>query len=435
MVTLSSCVTVTEFEIEQGLCDTREGSVYSSIFIRDVPDIQDHHDQHQFHKYFDVTNDGSIDTEAQELLTSLKSQIVTKYSKNLNIHQVQWSNGVLDEQSEAHRQYLHNLCQNFVEDIKRQVLIRVSERQETQDEMDWLFEELSHHMALCHKKSSIFCGRAQLLASICQSIERQDKCTHGPLVIHGPSGTGKSAVMSKLAEGVRKSLGKGTVVVTRLLGTSPQSSEIYSVLKSACFQVCLAFKLKPPLAHIVNSYNELVRFFHNLLSTVSKKNKEALVVIFDSLDQLSSNDGAHRLHWLPKECPPKVHLIISTLPEEWNILNVLQEAIPSQENYFKVEPLSCEHGQQVIDMLLTTVRRKLTAEQQELILESFRQCGQPLMLKLSFDEAKRWSSYVPTSELYVAKGTQEAIRFLYARLEKKHGKVFVSHALGYIACS
>ncbi|XP_078423676.1 NACHT domain- and WD repeat-containing protein 1 [Cetorhinus maximus] len=426
---------VTEFEIDQGLQDTREGDVYSSIFIRDIPNIQDHCDQQQFHKFIDVTNDGCIDTEAQELLTRLKTQIVTKYSKDLHVHQVQWPSGVLDEQSEAHREYLHNLCQNFVEDIKQQVLRRVTVRHEAQDEMDWLFEELSHHMDLCHKKSSIFCGRAKLLTSICQSIELQNKCTHRPLVIHGPSGTGKTAVMSKLAEEVRKSLGKGTVVVTRLLGTSPQSSEIHPVLKSVCFQACLAFKLKPPSAHVVNSYNELVQFFHSLLSAVSKKNREALVLIFDSLDQLSSNDGAHRLHWLPKECPPKVHIIISTLPEEFNILNVLQEAIPSQECYFKVEPLSCEHGQQVIDMLLMTVKRKLTGEQQELILEGFRQCGQPLMLKLSFDEAKRWSSYVPASELYVAKGTRESVRFLYTSLEKKHGKVLVSHALGYIACS
>ncbi|XP_067856040.1 NACHT domain- and WD repeat-containing protein 1 [Heptranchias perlo] len=426
---------VTEWEIDHGLRETREGDVYSSIFIRDLPNIQDHYDKQQFQKFIDVTNDGRIDTEAQELLNDLKTQIITKHSKNLHVHQVRWSSGVLDRQSEAHSEYLHNLCHSFVEDMKQQVLRRVSDRHKAQDELGWLFEELSHQMLLCQKKHSVFCGRTQLLTSICQSIGLKNKCVHQPLVVYGPSGTGKTAVMSKLAEEVRKSLGNGTVVVTRLLGTSRLSSEIHAVLKSVCFQVCLAFGLKLPLTHIVNSYNELVRFFHSLLSVVSKKNKESLVLIFDSLDQLSSNDGAHRLHWLPKECPPKVHLIVSTLPEEQNILNVLQEVMPSQECYFRVEPLSCEHGQKVIAMLLATVRRKLTGEQQELILESFRQCGQPLMLKLSFDEAKRWSSYIPASELYVAKGTREAVRFLYERLERKHGRVIVSHALGYIACS
>ncbi|XP_051886627.1 NACHT domain- and WD repeat-containing protein 1 [Pristis pectinata] len=426
---------VTEWEIDYGLRETRQGDVHCSVFIRDIPNIQDQCDGQQLHRFIDVTSDGSIDREAQELLTGLKAEIVGKCSKTLRVHQVRWPSGVLDTRSEAHDNYLQDLCQTFVRDMKQQIVRRVADRHEAQDEMGWLFEELSHHAALCQKKRSIFCGRAQLLTNICRSMELKNKGTHRPLVVYGPSGTGKTAVMSKLAEEVRKHLGDGTVVVTRLLGTSPLSSEIHTVLKSVCFQVCLAFRLKPPLMHVVNSYSELVQFFHRLLSAVSKKNKEPLVLIFDSLDQLSSTDGAHRLHWLPKECPVKVHLVVSTLPEECNILNILQGAIPSPECYFQVEALSCEHGQQVIAMLMATVRRKLTKQQQELILDSFKHCGQPLMLKLCFDEAKRWSSYVRDSELYVAKGTREAVRFLYVRLEKKHGRTFVSHALGYIACS
>ncbi|XP_032893653.1 NACHT domain- and WD repeat-containing protein 1 [Amblyraja radiata] len=426
---------ITEWEIDYGLLESKQGDVHSSVFIRDIPNVQDHCDRQQVHKFVDVTSDGSIDREAQDLLASLKTKIVAKHSKTLRVHRVRWPSGMLDTRSTDHTDYLQDLCQTFIQDVKQQVLRRVADRHEAQDEMCWLFEELAHHMALCQKKRSIFCGRVELLMKICQSIELKNKCTHTPLVVHGPSGTGKTAVMSKLAEEVRKHLGNGTVVVTRLLGTSPQSSEIHTALKSICFQVCLAFRLKPPLTHIVNSYNELVQFFHRLLIAVSKKNKEPLVLIFDSLDQLSSNDGAHRLHWLPKECPPKVHLIVSTLPEEYNILNVLRGAIPSPECYFQVEPLSCEHGQQVIAMLMSTVKRRLTDQQYELILDSFRHCGQPLMLKLCFDEARRWSSYVLDSELYVAKGTREAVRFLYTRLEKKHGGTLVSHALGYIACS
>ncbi|XP_072123382.1 NACHT domain- and WD repeat-containing protein 1 [Mobula birostris] len=426
---------VTEWEIDCGLRETKQGDVCSSIFIRDIPNMLDQCDRQQAHRFVDITSKGSIDREAQELLTSLKTEIVGKHSKTLSVHQVRWPSGVPDKWSQDHAAYLQNLCQTFVEDVKQQIVRRVADRQKAQDEMGWLFDELCHHMSLCCKKRSIFCGRVGLITNICQSIELKNKCTHRPLIIYGPSGTGKTAVMSKLAEDVGKCLSSGTVVVTRLLGTSALSSEIHTVLKSICFQVCLAFGLKPPLTHIVNSYNELVQFFHRLLNTVSKKNKAPLVLILDSLDQLSPNDGAHRLHWLPKECPPKVHLIVSTLPEEHNILNVLQGAIPSQECYFQVEPLSHEHGQQAIAMLMSTVRRKLTKHQQELILDSFKHCGQPLMLKLCFDEAKRWSSYGLESELCVAKGTREAVRFLYARLEKKHGRTFVSHALGYIACS
>ncbi|XP_072407531.1 NACHT domain- and WD repeat-containing protein 1 [Chiloscyllium punctatum] len=426
---------VTEFEIDRGLVETREGDVCSTVFIRDISNIWDHFDQQQLPKFIDVKDDGSIDTEAQERLASLKAQVVGKSARSLRMHWVQWSDGVLDTQSQAHAEYLHDLCQSFVEDMKQQIEGKVAARHGVREEPAWLFEELRHQGHLCRVKRSIFCGRSQLLANIGQCLEQHDGSTHWPLVIHGASGTGKTAVMSKLAEEVRKTFRNGCVVVTRLLGTSALSSEIHSVLKSVCFQVCLAFRLKVPAAHVTNSYTELVRFFHNLLSTASKKNRETLVLIFDSLDQLSSSDGAHRLHWLPKVCPPKVHIIVSTLPAEHNILAVLQEVIPRPECHFEVEPLSSQHGQELIDLLLRTVKRRLTTEQRDLILERFRDCGQPLMLKLTFDEAKRWNSYVPASELDVAAGTRDAVRLFYSHLEKTHGRVFVSHALGYIVCS
>ncbi|XP_048404343.2 NACHT domain- and WD repeat-containing protein 1 isoform X2 [Stegostoma tigrinum] len=426
---------VTEFEIDRGLGETREGDVCSSVFVRDIPNLPDQVDQQQLPKFIDIKDDGSIDTEAQELLTSLKAQIVGKSARSLRVHQVPWSGGVLDTQSQAHAEYLHDLCQNFVEDMKQQIQGKVVARRGAQEEPAWLFEELRHHGHLCRAKRSVFCGRSRLLSNIGRCLELHDRSTHWPLVVHGASGTGKTAVMSKLAEEVRKTFRKGCVVVTRLLGTSALSSDIHSVLKSVCFQVCLAFRLKLPAAHVTNSYIELVRFFHSLLSTVSKRNQEALVLLFDSLDQLSSNDGAHRLHWLPKVCPAKVHIIVSTLPEEHNILAVLQKVIPKPECHFEVQPLSSQHGQELIDLLLNTVNRRLTTEQRDLILERFRNCGQPLMLKLTFDEAKRWSSYMPTSELDVAVGTRDAVRLLYSRLEKKHGWVLVSHALGYITCS
>ena len=38
--------------------------------------------------------------------------------------------------------------------------------------------------------------------------------------------------------------------------------------------------------------------------------------MLDSIDQLSSDDGAYSMKWLPKEFPPFVKIILSTLPDE-----------------------------------------------------------------------------------------------------------------------
>lgn len=44
-----------------------------------------------------------------------------------------------------------------------------------------------------------------------------------------------------------------------------------------------------------------------------------MVLVLDSLDQLSDDDGGRELEWVPKELPGNVYIILSTLPgKEYN---------------------------------------------------------------------------------------------------------------------
>nr|XP_014340453.1 PREDICTED: NACHT domain- and WD repeat-containing protein 1 isoform X2 [Latimeria chalumnae] len=426
---------VTEWEIECGLLSGREEEVNCVVFLREVEDLQEHIKEETSSQFVDIKADGEIDMEAQELLSELKSKISSNLSKRLKVHTVQWRSDIARRKQKGYSKYLTSLCEQFVMEIKEQILSRVLPCNESDDEMAGVIQELCHHMALCAKKCTVFCGRRDFLVSICESIKQSDASLHAPLVVFGPSGTGKTALVCKLSQEVRTILGENTVVVLRLLGTSPLSSEIHSVLKSVCLQICFACGLSAPPAQVTNIYNDLVCFFHNLLAKVSEKNEKSLVLILDSLDQLSPADGAHRLYWLPKECPPKVHIIISTLPFEYGILHTLQGVIAGSRCYYEVKSLSGEQGGEMLEMLMASVKRKLTPAQRSLILESFEQCGQPLLLKLAFEEARRWASYTPLTELQVAMTTQSAIQHLYGRLEKQHGRTLVSHALGYIVSS
>lgn len=70
-------------------------------------------------------------------------------------------------------------------------------------------------------------------------VRNSEACVQPPLVIYGVSGSGKTALMCKAFELLRQSASTDGhhVLVLRLLGTSPQSSEIHDVLKSICYQV------------------------------------------------------------------------------------------------------------------------------------------------------------------------------------------------------
>uniref|UniRef100_A0A8C3XMF2 NACHT and WD repeat domain containing 1 n=1 Tax=Chelydra serpentina TaxID=8475 RepID=A0A8C3XMF2_CHESE len=383
----------------------------------------------------DTEEDGSLDNEAQQLLRSLKAKIANYYPQHLKVHTVPWNAHPGNPRHKGHTKYLKELCEQFITATNHQVLRSLRYRGKSSEEPDGLLQELSHHMMLCLESCRVFCGRQDLLDNILQSIRQNDDHVHTPLILYGPPGCGKTALMCKLSEQVRTLLGQETVVVIRQLGTSQLSSAIHSLLRDICFQVCLAFGFPPLPVQVTQACSDLILFFHNLLLTVSHLGVQSLVLFFDSLDQLIPADGAHKLYWLPKDCPPKVHIVVSTSPAEHGILETLQEAMPEPEAYFEVGPLSREEGGKMLKVLLASVRRKLSPAQQTVLQHSFPEGGHPLLFKLAFNEARRWASYTLPSALTIATTAQEALHRLCGRLEKRHGTVLVAHMLGYIASS
>ena len=65
-------------------------------------------------------------------------------------------------------------------------------------------------------------------------------------------------------------------------------------------------------------YKEVKKLFLKLLQ---KGEFRGHVVIFlDGLDQLSADDGAHLLDWIPATLSENVKLIVSTIPQEHGLL-------------------------------------------------------------------------------------------------------------------
>ena len=62
-------------------------------------------------------------------------------------------------------------------------------------------------------------------------------------------------------------------------------------------------------------------FFTEQLRDIESK----IVIMLDSLDQLSPEDGALNMKWLPKDISSNVSIILSTLPgEEYKVLPALK---------------------------------------------------------------------------------------------------------------
>ncbi|XP_025771637.1 NACHT domain- and WD repeat-containing protein 1 [Puma concolor] len=424
---------VIEWEIDRGLLSLTDGDRGATIFLREIQDLNKHILEDCALKMVDRLPDGCLDTDAQNLLRGLKGRIADVQPGVLRAHHLPWSRDLVNPKNKAHARYLKELGEQFVARASHQVLEHLRELEAGRQELAWLYQEIRHHLGLSAEANRTFCGRQELLAQLGQRLQQSDSHPHSPLVLFGPPGIGKTALMCKLAEQMPGLLGRKTVTVLRLLGASQMSSDARGLLQSICAQVCLAYGLPLPPAQVLEAHARVVQFFHTLLHTVSCRNFESLVILLDSMDDVDSICRARRVPWLPPKCPPRIHLILSACSGQQGILDTVRQTLTDPEAYWEVKPLSGNQGQEMIQLLLAASRRTLSPGQRELLWASLPECGHPGRLRLAFEEARKWASFTIPAPL--ASTAKEAMHQLCARLEQTHGQVLVAHVLGYIASS
>lgn len=89
------------------------------------------------------------------------------------------------------------------------------------------------------------------------------------------------------------------------------------------------------LVYFLQDIRSLLEFFPKCLEKHASSSNP-VVLVLDSLDQLSDDDGGRELDWVPKKLPRNVYIILSTLPgEEYNCfpkLQVLRRVVSSKHN-------------------------------------------------------------------------------------------------------
>ena len=320
--------------------------------------------------YCDVTDQGELDEEARLLLEKLKNVDMPSTLSPSNIHHynIPWTEEGVTLRNKDHRDYVKQFTRTFIEDVKRLVQ-RAKEQTSTQGNLsdDWLFKEVAHHAEFCHTKCKNFCGCKEILEGIFSSLG--DASPRGNVILQGPSGSGKTSILAMVAKTARQRLGASTVVVLRFLGTSSSSSSILQVLRSICLQICTVYNISPPSNNILENFQETSVFFNSLLQNISsdKGKKRPLLIFLDSLDQLESLHGAHKCKWLPKTHLPNVHVILSTLPNMYGILDNLKLIFAANGKFLEVNPLPESTGLEIFSTWMQGIHRRVTVSQAEVV--------------------------------------------------------------------
>ncbi|KAH3837288.1 hypothetical protein DPMN_110673 [Dreissena polymorpha] len=161
-----------------------------------------------------------------------------------------------------------------------------------------------------------------------------------------------------------------------------------------------------------------------------------LVLMLDSVDQLSSMGEPYTFHWLPKVIPPNVKVVISLVPSVFNLLarykayvgkgTLIAEPIP---------PLGDVLCMDIIRARLVDDNRTISPEQSKVMQIVFFKCSIPLYTRVMLDEILTWKSYTAITTAMVSSTLKEALNNFFRRLEMQHGRVLVRHTLSYLTAS
>lgn len=424
---------VTEDEIRVGMLQVLCPSLHCLAYFREFEGITSSVDNLSTSRYID-TKQNKLDVEAQKLLCQLKDKVVSSLSQaSVRQMSIPWTGCGVSLNDKIHEEYLHSFCSQVFDDMKKLIDEQIAQKPQSVHASD-LYGEVLRQSWFCVTKCKMFSGQEDALHVIqvylCQSHHQR------PFIVHGPSGSGKTSIMAKVAECAKEWLGPGLVTVVRFLGTSPDSATIHSVLRSIIQQICLAFGMSTPSSETLDDFTVLAQYFKTqLLAALPVSPSCPLLLLLDSVDQLSPADGAHNMNWLPKLLPPNVFVAISMLSDGYNGLSVMQSVMPHPECFMAIHPLSTESAGKVLDVWLSSVSRALTCDQRSLVLKTFASFPRPLFLKLLFDQTCHWKYHAPLDKVVLPIDIRDAIAKLLQRLEVHHGSVLVRRALGYITAA
>jgi hypothetical protein len=369
--------------------------------------------------YLDLDPQGRPDAEALARLDRLQADLRTRLSNNILTYSAAWTGtGPNDD-------HLQQLCADVYELLRKVIDVELQRR----DRSDPVNQEAIAHQTFGQERARVFIGRQDLLKRIQQYLDGQDRY---PLVVHGVSGSGKSALMAKTIAD-HESLDTNHEIIVRYIGATPASSNIRSLLEGLCKEITLQYG--GDVSTVPMEYTKLVVEFLNRLALA--KVEKPLVVFLDALDQLSDADHGRNLAWLPAQLPEYVRLVVSTLPGE--CLTALEHKlvgpVPRLPQFVEVTPMTAHEGAEVLAAWLHGAYRTLQPQQRDQVLTEFHGCPYPLYLKLAFEEARRWRSW--DGNVGVMGDVAGVLGNLFDRLEQpqQHGALLVSRALGYLAAS
>ena len=425
----------TEQEIWRGTFGAANTKEHVLAFIREIDDVEKFATPTQIGAFIDVDVSGQRDQGATEALKQLKAMLENRLGENYSIDKgsVRFDQSKADAPCDVTIAHLDELKQSVQTKLTNIINRQMDEYWAGTDRSLRTLElETLEHQRFGAERApeKSFVGRKDQLDSIAgylQSDSRQ------PLVIHGASGCGKTALLARASQ----LAGPKWKAIVRFLGVTPHSSDIRSLLASLCQELR---QRNPRSDELSGDVHELIRELHAHFNSATTE--RPLVLFLDALDQLADADNGRALRWIPfGPLPDHMKLVVSCLSDRkpddpvGEPFAALKQRGLAEQNLINLDALSEDEARTLVfEHWLPEAKRRLNDDQRQRIQDRLKTdgCRRPLYLRILFEEARFWRFYDPTPAL--GENVADLLGALFERLEapSNHGPT-VKCALGYIA--
>uniref|UniRef100_H3AUK8 Uncharacterized protein n=1 Tax=Latimeria chalumnae TaxID=7897 RepID=H3AUK8_LATCH len=354
-------------------------------------------------------------------LVDQRDQIVTKLRyTNICEYTVCWGrNGIDPLVNRSHSYYIEQVCSDFQKAVLNQLnKIMSSKNVKELSDVRKRKEAFQNYIKFCLSRAKSFMGRQPVLLDLKDRVWFSNRKV---IVVHGETGSGKSTIIAKAAL-----LANGWIpgspcckIVVRFVGVTGESRNIRLLLQSLCFQIAEIYDVP---ANFSEDFHELLNEFISLLEFATEN--KPLMLWLDGLDELSVDYGTNIL-WLPSELPEHVYVIVSTTTESNGSFLPMLQTLTVEENILQIPQLRPSEADQIISSWLEKDSRRLTANQQQLLMESCLACPTPLYLQCAYNESCQWTSFTSSTDIYLPANLHKLYSWILARLEKEHGEQVV----------
>lgn len=320
---------------------------------------------------------------------------------------------------------LPGYCDAFAEALFRFLIQCVDRHLAKVSDIPALDQEISEQEAYRLQKLANFLGREEILVRVDGYLAGDGERPDEPLVFYGRSGIGKSSLLAKVVERIRRI---SHPVIFRFVGATPDSSSSRSLLTSIC-QECA--RLQNPRIDFEDQGEPFTEFSLRVGRFLGAL-QSPVVLVIDALDQLENSD---ELIWLPEPLPPQLKIVLSVLNdpnyrEDSRYFRLLEKRY---NNLHEIPGLS-DIGR-LLDELLSERQRTLQAGQRNHVLRQYAKTCSPLFLKVVLEEIVNWKSH--ERRKFIGRNQREAIAAFIRNLstDYHHNPEFVDRVFGYILAS